>query len=70
MTRPKETVPLDLLEIGEAYHLHARNIGIGVWDGKDFWGVRRKFGDTFIDSETHWDLDEHHGTAVALRKCI
>ena len=61
-------VPLGKLTIGCAYALEARNIGVGIWDGHDFHGIRYKMGDLFMDAETHWDLDDRHGTAKALRK--
>lgn len=63
-----EMIPLEELEVGQAYTLHARNLAIGIWDGKKFHGIRRKFGSAFIEEEIHYDLDERHGTAVALRK--
>ena len=58
-------IPLEELEIGAAYELGARNIRVGIWDGREFHGIRTKFRDRFMDSEIHWDLD---GTAVALRR--
>lgn len=61
-------IPLEELEVGAAYELEARNIHIGIWDGKEFYGIRYKFGDRFIDSEIHYDLDDHYGTAKAIRK--
>ena len=61
-------VPLGKLTIGCAYALEARNIGVGIWDGHDFHGIRYKMGSLFMDAETHWDLDDRHGTAKALRK--
>jgi hypothetical protein len=61
-------IPLDDLEVGCAYELDARNIHIGIWDGSDFHGMRRKFRRHFMDCETHWELDQHHGTARAIRK--
>lgn len=61
-------IPLADLEIGEAYLIEARNINIGVWDGRKFHGIRAKFGQRFIDSEIHWDLDPRNGTAKALIK--
>ena len=60
-------IPLDKLVIGQAYELEARNLQRGIWDGKDFHGIRLKFGDLFMDTETHWDLDDRNGTAQALR---
>lgn len=61
-------IPLDELEIGECYELESRNIPRGVWDGKEFHGIRYKFGQQFMDSEIHYDLDERHGTAQAVCK--
>ena len=59
-------IPLDKLEIGQCYELESRNLQRGVWDGKAFHGIRYKFGDLFIDSEIHYDLDERYGTAKAI----
>ena len=61
-------IPLNELEIGAAYELEARNVHVGIWDGKEFHGIRYKFGDQFMDSEIHYDLDDHYGTAKAIRK--
>ena len=61
-------IPLEDLDIGECYELESRNLRKGVWDGHDFHGIRFKFGRLFMDQETHWDLDDHHGTAQAIRK--
>lgn len=61
-------VPLGKLVIGVAYALEARNLGVGIWDGHDFHGIRFKMGDLFMDAETHYDLDPKYGTAKALRK--
>tara|TARA_R110000823_G_scaffold261418_3_gene382144 strand:- start:229 stop:432 length:204 start_codon:yes stop_codon:yes gene_type:complete len=51
------------LKVGLAYNLHSRNINPGIWDGKEFHGVRSKFGQTFMDTEYHWDDGAPHGTA-------
>ena len=56
------------LEVGQAYEVTARNFGIAIWTGKDFAGLRHKFGDDFIDHETHWDDHTHFGTVRPLRK--
>ncbi len=61
-------IPLADLEIGECYELESRNLQRGIWDGRNFHGIRLKFGSKFIDVETHWDLDDHYGTAQAIRK--
>lgn len=57
------------LIVGEAYTLDARNLDIGIWDGRVFNGVRYKFGKYFMDTEYHWDNeDEKFGTAKPIRK--
>jgi hypothetical protein len=61
-------IPLEELEIGKCYVLGARNLEIGIWDGRDFHGIREKFGDKYMFAETHWDLDNTHGTAIAIRE--
>ncbi len=61
-------VPRNKLSIGQAYAIESRNIGIGIWDGRSFHGIRFKMGKLFIDSELHYDLDPKYGTAKALRK--
>ena len=61
-------IELKDLVIGRAYELDARNIPIGIWDGEKFHGIRYKFGDKFMCAETHWDLDDHYGTAKAIRE--
>jgi len=55
------------LEIGKCYELESRNLRQGVWDGSKFHGIRYKLGDFFMDSEIHYDLDDRHGTAKAIR---
>lgn len=59
-------IPLEELEVGKAYELESRNLSVGVWDGKEFHGIRTKFGNQFMDSEIHYDLDDHYGTAQAV----
>lgn len=61
-------IALENLKIGKAYKLRARNIGIGIWDGEAFHGIRDKFGNKFMDKEIHWDLDEKYGTAQAIKE--
>jgi len=63
-------IPLAELEVGECYELESRNLRSGVWDGKEFHGIRYKFGDLFMDSEIHYDLDDHYGTAQAVCKLV
>lgn len=63
-------IPLDELMVGYAYELHSRNLRYGIWDGKAFHGIRTKFGQKFMDSEIHYDLDDHHGTAHAKKLLV
>lgn len=64
----REPIPLAALELGQAYEVDGRNISIGIWDGRAFHGIRHKFGDYFIDSEIHYDLDDKYGTAQAMKR--
>ena len=64
----KGMIELKDLVIGRAYELEARNLRIGIWDGREFHGIRHKFGNKFIDGEIHWDLDDFCGTAKAVRE--
>lgn len=68
--KDREGVPIYYLVVGGCYKVAARNITYGVWDGNAFHGIRTKFGDTFMDSEIHYDLDEKHGTAVAVERLV
>jgi len=61
-------IPMRDLVIGHCYVVESRNIRCGIWDGKAFHGIRRKFGDLFMDSEIHYDLDDRHGTARAVKE--
>ena len=63
-----KSIPLEDLVIGRCYELHSRNLCRGVWDGKEFHGIRTKFGQQFMDSEIHYELDSRYGTAVAVRE--
>ena len=40
----------DLKERG-VYEIHSRNLTWAVWDGKDFVGLRYKFGEARLDRE-------------------
>lgn len=50
------------LKIGTVYRLHARNIHVGVFDGRGFIGIREKFGEHYLDMEFP---RENRGTATA-----
>jgi len=64
----EDYIKVEDLVIGEAYKLNSRNIPIGIWDGKEFHGVRSKFGANFIDTELHYDVGPPHGTAKPIKK--
>ena len=50
------------------YRVNARNFTIGIWfDGK-MYGIREKYGETFIDSEMHYDDGAPYGTCKPLEK--
>jgi len=50
------------------YRLRSRNLAYGAFDGKDgFIGIRKKFGNTFLDTEYHWDYKRGpYGTVKPL----
>jgi len=68
ISEAREYIPMRRLLIGQPYSLAARNLGIGIWDGREFHGIRYKMGELFMDSELHHDLDDKYGTARAIRK--
>jgi len=49
------------------YKCEARNFSIGIWFNGKMHGLRRKFGDEYVDTEYHWD-DENYGTCRPLKK--
>jgi len=63
--RPFCIVPEDM-QLG-FYECAGRNFHIGYWDGKEFQGLRTKFGNTFVTNEVHWDLHDRYGTVQPLR---
>jgi hypothetical protein len=42
-------IPIDQLVVGDIYRLRARNLTVGVWTGSTWIGLRRKFGEVFLD---------------------
>lgn len=62
-------IPLDKLKPNHLYELYSRNLTIGVYNPFTFTftGIRTKFNQRFLDEETHWDKDPHHGTAKAIK---
>lgn len=56
----------DALEIGWLYRIDGRNASLGVYVGEGEFAVRRrKFGDVFLDYETHYDQE---GTVMPVEK--
>jgi hypothetical protein len=64
-------VPLDAIEVGRAYVIHARNGGVGVAvrevDGLGYVLHREKFGEHFLFTEWDWAEGPPYGTAIPLR---
>lgn len=50
------------------YVCNARNFSLGLWhDGKMYY-IRSKFGDSYIDTENHWDDGkDNYGTCKPIR---
>lgn len=74
-------IPLDQVELGKAYIIHARNGGVGiavkvectirgvVKEQVNYTIRRIKFDpDPFLFDEVDWEEDKHFGTAIPLRK--
>jgi hypothetical protein len=62
-----DRVPLPDCVKGRVYELRCRNLGIGVFDGKDgFIGIRTKFATRFLDTEHHWDTGAPYGTVAGV----
>ena len=67
MNRHERCIAPGNLKVGDCYYGLGRNFDYAIWDGKTFHGLRYKFGDHFMDTEEHYDLDPHHGTFQPLR---
>lgn len=63
-------LPMNDLDDGCIYLIHARNSYLGVWDAsaKGFVIVREKLGQVFLFTEYHWDADPMLGTAKPFGK--
>jgi hypothetical protein len=60
-------IPLKDCVKGRVYRLHARNLHIGVFDGRDgFIGIRTKFDDRFLDTEYSGERGAYFATALAV----
>jgi hypothetical protein len=63
MRRNPNLPKMEELIKGRIYKLECRNLLCGVWNGVNaFIGIRHKWGDEFLDTEYHWDFDDHYGT--------
>jgi hypothetical protein len=64
-------VPRDVIVLGRAYVIHARNGGVGVAVEEDgllgYQLHREKFGDRYLFVEYDWADDPQIGTAIPLR---
>lgn len=56
----------DQLKVRGIYKVEARNIGLAVWNGKDFVGIRHKFGHRYLDEERPYEDGPPYGTASAV----
>ena len=66
-------IPVEDIEVGCAYVIHARNGGVGVAVQDDHGAIsyvlhREKFGDHYLFTEWDWDNGPPFGTAIPLRK--
>jgi len=64
----KVGIPKDELEVGAIYRVDGRNLDLAFWNGVGFEGVRRKFGQHYIDTEFHYDDGAPNGTCIPLLK--
>ncbi len=52
---------------GRLYAIRCRNLGLGVYDGKQgFIGIREKFGDEYLFTEYHYDQGPPFGTVYGV----
>lgn len=64
----KDYIEMKDLEVGARYEVNARNFNEAIWNGKEFRGMRTKFGQTYEAGELHWDDDPHYGTVKPIKK--
>jgi len=65
----KYWIEKDAMENKCIYKCDGRNFDVGIWFKDRMYGLRRKFGDEFIDTERHWDDGAHgYGTCKPLKK--
>jgi hypothetical protein len=58
------------LKVGRAYYVSARNFSYAIWDGKEFNGLRYKFGTWFMDKELHYDDGAPFGTVLPFEELV
>ena len=63
-----EHIPVDKMVDKVLYVCRARNFTVGIWHDGRMYGLRRKWNDTFVDTELHYDEGAPHGTCVPLLK--
>ncbi len=67
-------IPVEQIELGKAYVIHARNGGVGIavhQEGKLGYRLHReKFGTHYLFVELDWQADPQFGTAIPLATII
>lgn len=67
-------IPVEQIEVGKAYVIHARNGGVGIavrQGGKLGYRLHReKFGDHYLFVELDWQADPQFGTAIPLAAIV
>ena len=51
----EEYISVDELIENGIYEIDARNFSFALYQNNRFYGIRYKWGETFIDYEIHWD---------------
>jgi hypothetical protein len=58
---------IDELVNGGCYAVDGRNYNVAVWLNGSFYGIREKFGSSFVSEEMHYDADTFYGTVRPLK---
>ena len=58
---------IDELVNGGCYVVDGRNYNVAVWLNGSFYGIREKFGSSFVSEEMHYDADQFYGTVRPLK---
>jgi hypothetical protein len=61
-------IPLSQCQDHHLYQIQSRNLSYGVFDKarSGFVGIRTKFGNRYLATEYHWDIDEPYGTVQPI----